>query len=411
MSLRSLRFLTAGESHGQMLVGILEGLPAGIAFDLEAINADLRRRMGGYGRGKRMKIEADAIRVVAGVRHGESMGSPLAWLIDNRDWPNWQNVMAAEAPDTLPEGGAVAESGNAPTPPDARRVSRPRPGHADLAGGIKYNRSDLRDILERASARETATRVAAGGFCRQFLRHLGVEVVSHVTRIGSAALPAAADDVPFDDIAAVADASPVRCVDSDTAAAMVTAIDAAKNDLETLGGAFEVVARGLPVGLGSHIQWDRRLEGRIAMAMLSIQAQKAIEVGPAIWCAAQSGSLAHDAIEPDTDSNHLHRPTNRAGGTEGGMTYGGELRIKVYMKPLATLRQPLPSVDLDTGAAVEATVQRTDVCAVPAAAIVGEAMLALVLADACVEKFGGDSLTETHRNWRGYEQQIAEYLP
>lgn len=411
MSLRCLRFLSAGESHGPMLVGILEGLPAGISIDLEQVNAQLRRRMGGHGRGKRMKIEADAVRMIGGLRLGETLGSPLAWLIENRDWPNWSQVMAPEAPSTATESGAVAESGNRPSAVDARRVTRPRPGHADLAGGLKYDRLDLRDILERASARETASRVAAGAFCRQFLEHLEIQIASHVVRIGSAALTAEPGSVDFDTIATAAEASPVRCVDADTTAAMVAAIDSATNDLETLGGAFEVVARGMPPGLGSHIQWDRRLEGRIAQAMLSIQAQKAIEVGPAIWCAGQPGSRAHDAIHRDPDSGRFYRPTNRAGGTEGGMTYGGELRVTVYMKPLATLRQPLPSVDLLTGEAVDAVVQRTDTCAVPAAAVIGEAMLALVLADACIEKFGGDSLRETRRNWRGYLQQVRDYPP
>ncbi len=405
-----------------MLVGILEGLPAGVPVDLAVIDRDLSRRMSGHGRGKRMKIEADRVRVVAGVRFGETLGSPIAWLIDNRDWPNWRSVMAVESADvdaaaaavgageggaseaaTATGAGAVGESGNRPARADARAVTRPRPGHADLAGGIKYDRADLRDVLERASARETASRVAAGGFCRLFLRHFGVEIVSHVLRIGGVGLPLDDTELPFDTILARVEDSPVRCVDDTATAAMLEAIDRAHDRLDTLGGCFEVVARGLPVGLGSHVQWDRRLEGRIAQAMLSIQAQKGVEVGPARWVSEQPGSRAHDAILPGEAG--LVRPTNRAGGTEGGMSYGGELRVRVFMKPLATLRRPLPSVDLRTGEAVEAVVQRSDVCAVPAAGVVGEAMLALVLADAFLEKFGGDSLRETRRNWQGYLQQ------
>ncbi len=411
MSLRTLRLMTAGESHGPMLVSILEGLPAGVPLDIEAIDADLNRRKGGYGRGKRMKIENDRARVVAGVRHGQTLGSPIAYLIENKDWPNWEHVMGAESPPAADtKGGAVAESGNAPAAVvDPRRVSRPRPGHADLAGGLKYDRYDLRDILERASARETASRVAAGGFCKQFLAALDVEIASHVVRIGAAVLEAAAVD--FDTIRDTADGSPVRCVDDDAGRRMIAAIDEATDNLDTLGGTFEVAARNIPVGLGSHVQWDRKLDARIAHAMVSIPAQKAVEIGEGIWAAGQPGSAVHDAITFDAVNRTYERPTNRAGGTEGGVTYGGELRVRVYMKPLSTLRRPLASVDIDTGEAIEAVVQRTDTCAVPAAAVVGEAMLALVLADACMEKFGGDSLAETQRNWRGFLEQIREFPP
>ena len=403
MSLRMLRFLTAGESHGPMLVGILEGLPAGIPVDLERVDAELKRRMAGYGRGKRMKIESDTARFVGGIRHGETLGGPIGWLIENRDWVNWRDVMGSAPAD----GGGVAESGNSPAPADTRRITRPRPGHADLAGGIKYDRTDLRDVLERASARETAGRVAAGALARQFVEALGIRVTSHVTRIGPAALPADADPVPFAAALGV-DGSPVRCADDATADAMIAAIDTAHNNLETLGGAFEVIANGLPIGLGSHVQWDRRLEARLGHALLSIQAQKGVEIGPAAWSAGQPGSQVQDPILSDSEGR-FRRPTNNAGGTEGGMTYGGELRLTVYMKPLATLRQPLPSVDIESGEAVDAVVQRSDVCAVPAAAVVGEAMVALVLADACLEKFGGDSLRETKRNFRGYQAQVAAY--
>lgn len=409
MSLRILRFLSAGESHGPMLVGILEGLPAGLTVDFAAVDHELRRRMAGHGRGKRMKIESDRARFVGGIRHGETLGGPIAWLIENRDWANWQAVMAVEAPGGDAGGDAVAESGDRPSPPDARRVSRPRPGHADLAGGIKYDRSDLRDVLERASARETASRVVAGALCRQLLGRLDVRLASHVVRIGPAAV---ADDFEPDiDALAEVDASPVRCADPAAATAMIAAIDRAGNDLETLGGSFEVIASGLPIGLGSHVQWDRRLEARIAQAMLSIPAQKGVEIGRAAWTASQPGSRAHDPIERDPATGAWRRPSNRAGGTEGGITYGGDLRVRVHMKPLSTLRQPLPSVDIRTGETVQAAVQRTDTCAVPAAGVVGEAMLALVLADAFLEKLGGDSLGETTRNLRGYLEQVRAFPP
>ena len=411
MSFRILRLMTAGESHGPMLVSILEGLPAGVPIEITKIDADLKRRMGGYGRGKRMKIEDDQARIVGGVRHGQTLGSPIAYFIENKDWPNWQHVMGAEGPAAQQkEGGAIAESGNAPTKnSDPRRVSRPRPGHADLAGGLKYNRSDLRDILERASARETANRVAAGAICKQFLGAFRVEVASHVVQIGGAAVESTG--TPFETIRAKADGSPVRCVDESAARLMMEAIDKASDNLDTLGGVFEVVARNVPVGLGSYVQWDKKLDARIAHAMISIPAQKAVEIGDGIWAAGQQGSAVHDAITFDKKNKSYERPTNRAGGTEGGVTYGGDLRVRVYMKPLSTLRQPLASVDIDTGEAIQAVVQRSDVCAVPAAAVIGEAMLALVLADACMEKFGGDSLCETQRNWKGFLKQVREFPP
>ncbi|MGD8328469.1 MAG: chorismate synthase [Acidobacteriota bacterium] len=407
-----LRLMTAGESHGPMLVSILEGLPAGLAIDIDAINGDLKRRMGGYGRGKRMKIESDRVRIVGGARHGVTLGSPIAWLIENKDWPNWQKVMSPDAPrDDAAPAGAVGESANAPTPDaDSRRVTRPRPGHADLAGGLKYDRSDLRDILERASARETASRVAAGGFCKQFLAALDVDIVGHVLQIGDAAVDSG-DEIPFDDIRARAEDSPVRCADDEASARMVEAITAAQNDLDTLGGVIEIVARNVPPGLGSHVQWDRKLDARLAHAMVSIPAMKAAEIGRGVWAAGQPGSAVHDAITFDASDRAYRRPTNRAGGTEGGVTYGGEVRVRAYMKPLATLRKPLPSVDIETGEAIEAVVQRSDVCAVPAAAVVGEAMMALVLADACLEKFGGDSLAETRRNWHGFLEQTRAFPP
>jgi len=398
MSLRSLRFMTAGESHGPMLVGILEGLPAGTPIDVPAINADLERRMGGYGRGKRMKIEHDRARFVAGIRHGHALGSPIAYLIENRDWTNWQHVMGSEPLETGSPAG------------DSRRITRPRPGHADLAGGLKFDRSDLRDILERASARETAARVAAGALCKMFLAQLDLQIASHVIRIGEAGLE------PDTSLSAQvvlerADKSLVRCADALTEAAMIAAIDSASDSLDTLGGTFEVIAINVPPGLGSHTQWDLKLDGRIAQAMMSIPAQKAVEIGDAIWAAGQTGSVVHDPIHFDPEKGGFHRPSNHAGGLEGGITCGGEVRVRVFMKPLSTLRQPLPSVDILDGEPAEAVVQRSDVCAVPAAAVVGEAMLALTIADACMEKFGGDSIGETKRNYASYLQQVGRFPP
>lgn len=413
MTLRALRFMTAGESHGPMLVGILQGLPAGLPIDLAAIDEDLVRRMGGYGRGKRMKIERDCARFVAGVRHGHTIGSPIAFLIENRDWTNWQHVMGVEpleATDPM-AGGTTAESGDLPgRAADSRRVTRPRPGHADLAGGLKFDRADLRDILERASARETAARVAAGALCRMFLAELGVGITSHVTRIGGAGLEAGTT-LPVQTVMERAEASPVRCADAQAEAAMIDAIDAAGNSLDTLGGTFEVIAFNLPPGLGSHAQWDLKLDGRIAQAMMSIPAQKAVEIGDGIWAAGHPGSVVHDPIHYDREQGGFYRPSNRAGGLEGGITFGGDLRVRVFMKPLSTLRQPLPSVDIVDGEPAEAVVQRSDVCAVPAAAIVGEAMVALIIADACIEKFGGDSIGETKRNHASYLRQVGDFPP
>jgi chorismate synthase len=413
MSLRTLRFMTAGESHGPMLVGILEGLPAGLPIDLPAIDADLVRRMGGYGRGKRMKIEHDCARFVAGVRHGHALGSPIAFLIENKDWTNWQHVMGVEPIEagSSVAGGMTAESGELSSPAaDSRRVTRPRPGHADLAGGLKFDRADLRDILERASARETAARVAAGSLCRMFLAELGLGITSHVIRIGEAGLEANTA-LPVETVLERADASPVRCADPQTEAAMIAAIDAANDSLDTLGGAFEVIAVNVPPGLGSHTQWDLKLDGRIAQAMMSIPAQKAVEIGDAIWAAGQPGSVVHDHIHHCREERGFYRPSNHAGGLEGGITFGGELRVRVFMKPLSTLRQPLPSVDIVDGEPAAAVVQRSDVCAVPAAAVVGEAMLALIIADACMEKFGGDSIGETKRNFASYLQQVEQFPP
>jgi chorismate synthase len=389
-----LRFLTAGESHGPALVAILEGMPAGVPLDRETIDHQLRRRQGGYGRGHRMALESDAVDLLSGVRHGLTLGTPIALLVRNKDWPNWQHTMAAEAVPPEDAGGAR----RAP-------VTRPRPGHADLAGAFKYGHDDLRNVLERASARETAARVAAGACARQFLAQCGIEIVSHVTGIGGVPRrPSGA--VPFDVVAARADGDPVRCADDDLARECLAAIDEARAAGDTLGGSFEVLARGVPPGLGSYVQWDRRLDGRLAQAVLSIPAVKAVEIGDGVAAASQPGSLVHDVIRPATERTAQAvlrglpaRPSNRAGGLEGGVTNGEEVRLTGFMKPIATLMSPLPSVDLRTGLEAPAAIERSDTCAVPAAAVIGEAVVALVLADAFTEKFGADSLREIVRNY------------
>jgi chorismate synthase len=372
-----LRFLNAGESHGPALTVVVDGLPAGIPVDRAAVDADLRRRQGGYGRGGRMKIESDSVEVLSGVRHGVTLGSPVSLVIRNRDHENWQDVMSPD-----------------PQPPEAkaRRALRyPRPGHADLAGALKYLTDDLRDVLERASARETTSRVAAGALAKALLATVGVEVRSHVVRIGEAAIPGPAP-VAWDALASIEQSS-VRCADADAAAAMVQVIDAAKKAGNTVGGAFEVVARGLPAGLGSFSQWDRRLDGRLAQALMSIQAVKAVAIGAGFAAASTAGADFHDEILFD-DAAGLHRGSNRAGGLEGGVTNGEELRAQAVVKPIPTLVMPLQSVDLRTKEPKAASFERSDTCVVPAAGVVGEAMVAWVLADAVLEKFGGDSLVE-----------------
>jgi len=380
-----LRFLTAGESHGQGLVVILEGLPSGLAIDFDAMNHDLRQRQAGYGRGRRMAIESDRAEVLSGVRRGRTTGAPVALLIRNRDWSNWQATMHVEA--EMPDGA-----------PGARRarVVRPRPGHADLAGALKYEHEDIRDVLERASARETAARVAAGAIARQLLRAVGVEIASHVISIAGAGLPPGSL-VPFERVQAMTADSQLRCVDSEAEAAMIRVIDAARDAGDTVGGAFEVVARGVPIGLGSYVQWDRKLDGRLAQAMMSIHAIKAVAIGDGVEGARRPGSQVHDEIvmaEAADGSSQIARPTNRAGGLEGGVTNGEDLRVTGYMKPISTLMKPLRSVDLTSLEEAPAAIERSDVCAVPAAAVVGEAMVALVLAEALTERFGGDSLRQ-----------------
>lgn len=385
------RFTTAGESHGPSLLSVVEGVPAGLEIRAEEIDAELRRRQGGYGRGGRMRIESDRAEILSGVRHGQTLGSPIALQIRNRDWENWTVAMSAspveqEADDDL-----------------MRRVFLPRPGHADLVGILKYDRTDARDILERASARETAARVAAGSIAKQLLAALGVSVGSHVVMLGGieARLPA---ELP-DDLNAESDPSPVRCLDAEAEGRMIDAIDEAKRNGDTLGGVFEVVVRGLPVGLGSHVSWDRKLDGRLAGAMMSIQAIKGVEIGMGFEAGARPGSRVHDEIVSG-DAGY-GRAGNAAGGLEGGITTGLPVVIRAAMKPISTLMQPLRTIDIRSGERGDAVRERSDVCALPAAGVVGEAMAAIVLADAFLEKFGGDSIGELRRNLDGYRSHIA----
>ncbi|WP_433240224.1 chorismate synthase [Streptosporangium sp. CA-135522] len=384
-----LRWLTAGESHGPELVAILEGLPAGVEVTTADIDEALARRRLGYGRGARMKFEQDVVNVVGGVRHGRTLGSPVAVRVGNTEWPKWETVMAADPVDpALLEGQAR----NAPR-------SRPRPGHADLAGMQKYGFDDARPVLDRASARETAARVALGQVAKNFLKQaLGVDIVSHVVSIGEARSTQGVVPGP-NDMAAV-DADPVRCADPAGSAAMVAEIDKAHKEGDTLGGVVEVLAYGLPPGLGSYTHWDRRLDARLAAALMGIQAIKGVAVGDGFETARRPGSQAHDEIENTADG--VRRMTNRAGGVEGGMTNGEPLRVSAAMKPISTVPRALATIDVLTGEAAKAHHERSDVCAVPAAAIVAEAMVALVLADAAIEKFGGDSVEEVARNLSGY---------
>lgn len=384
-----LRWLTAGESHGPSLVAILEGLPAHVEVTTDDISDSLARRRLGYGRGARMKFEADEVTLTGGVRHGRTQGGPVAIEVGNTEWPKWETVMAADPvdPEVLEK-----QARNAP-------LTRPRPGHADLAGMQKYDFEDARPILERASARETAARVALGRVASNFLEQAtGARIVSHVLEIGGVRTPSR--EVPGPDDVARLDEDPVRCLDADGSKQMVERIDQAHKDGDTLGGVVEVVVHGLPVGLGSHVHWDRRLDARLAGALMGIQAIKGVEVGDGFELAATPGSLAHDEIVP-TDEG-LRRVSGRSGGTEGGMTTGEILRVRAAMKPIATVPRALRTVDLATGEEAVAHHQRSDVCAVPAAGIVAEAMVALVLADAVVEKFGGDSVGETRRNVQTY---------
>jgi chorismate synthase len=390
------RFNTAGESHGRALVAIVEGLPAGLVLDVELINRDLERRQWGYGRGGRMKIERDRVEVLSGVRHGVTLGSPVALQIENKDWKNWSDVMAAEAraQEEVPEE-------------KMRRVRRPRPGHADLAGGLKYGARDLREILERASARETAARVACGALARQLLAPFGVEIRSHVAQLGG--LPESPLQVAWEDIRAIPEDAPLRCADASAQDAMVALIDEKRREGDTLGGVFEVVARGVVAGLGSHTSWDSKLDGWLARALMSIPAVKAVSIGAGVEAASLPGSLVHDEIEYDAEGRAFRRPTNRAGGLEGGITNGEELRVRGFLKPISTLRRALRSVDIETKEEQLAAFERSDVTAVPAAGVIGEAMVALTLAEAMREKFGGDSLSEMRRNFDAYREQVRAY--
>ena len=393
LSLSMLRFLTAGESHGPALTVIVEGLPAGLPVDRSAIDADLRRRQGGYGRGGRMRIEADTVEVLGGVRHGRTLGSPVSLLIRNRDHESWRDVMS---PDPQP-----AEAR------ERRALRHPRPGHADLAGAMKFLTDDLRNVVERSSARETTARVAAGALCRILLLEAGTEVRSHVLRIGGAALAPSAI-VAFDDLGGV-EGSPVRCADPGTSAAMIAEIDAAKRAGDTVGGVFEVAARGTPPGLGSFSQWDRRLDGRLAQALMSIHAVKAVSVGAGFEAGDTPGSAFHDEILFD-DATGLHRGSNRAGGVEGGVSNGEEIRVRGVVKPIPTLLVPLRSVDVKTKEPAAASIERSDTCVVPAAAVVAEAMVCLVLADALLEKLGGDSLEEVRDHLEASNKRLREFL-
>ncbi len=382
-----LRFLTAGESHGQALVAILEGIPAGVPVTEEYIAAEMKRRQGGYGRSKRQQLEQDHAQLIGGVRHGRTLGSPIAMVIANRVWEDWREVMQV-----------------GPYEGESKPVTRLRPGHADLAGTMKYGFDDVRNVLERASARETAARVAVGAVCRRFLEEFGVAVHSHTASIGD--VVAEVDGEP--DWKAV-EASPVRCAESKAGERMVTAIDEAREAGDTLGGTFEMWATGVPIGLGSHVQWDRKLDGQVAQAVMSIHATKGVDIGGGFAVAAGPGSQAHDVILPPDrwDGRQWRRESNRAGGLEGGMTNGEPVVVRGALKPISTLSKPLPSVDLQSGEEIQAHYERSDVCTVPAAGVVGEAMVAIVIARAMLEKFGGDSLDETRRAYAAYQDTIG----
>ncbi len=395
--MRRIAFHTAGESHGKGLTALIEGIPAGLELSMERdVDPELKRRQGGYGRGRRMQIESDRAELLSGVRLGETLGSPISMIVWNRDWENWTTAMSHDPPD--PDGNPKA----------LRPHYLPRPGHADLVGAFKYDRRDVRDVLERASARETAARVACGAVAKRLLRELGVSVGSHVVSIG----PVVADEMELPEaLNSAADADPVRCLDRAASQRMMEAIDEANARGDTLGGVFEVVATGVPVGLGSYVSWDRKLDGRLAQAVASVQAVKAVELGTGFANALRPGSDVHDPIVRAPEKRRaggIGRASNRAGGLEGGVTTGEPLLVRGAMKPISTLRKRLPSVDLRDGSEGDAAVERSDVCAVPAAGVVAEAMVALVLADAVLEKFGGDSVGEVRRNLEGYLTYLAE---
>jgi chorismate synthase len=389
-----LKFYTAGESHGQALLAFVSGLPASLPVDLKFVDHELHRRQLGYGRGGRQKIEKDRADIFAGVRHGQTIGAPIALRIENRDWANWENILPVEA---------TAESAG-----KERKLLAPRPGHADLAGSQKFNFHDARYVLERASARETAARVAAGAFAKLLLREFGTEIASHTVQVGHVRLERGAS---WEEIRAVsADLeSPLRCVDGATQEKMKAEVDAALKAGNTVGGIFEIVAHNVPVGLGSHAQWDEKLDGRLAQALMSVQAVKAVEIGAGVAAAGSYGSEVQDEISYDKNARRFRRSTNRAGGLEGGITNGEHVVIRGYLKPISTLRQALHTADMVTKEPVEAAYERSDWCVVPAGAVAGEAMIALVLADAFLQKFGGDSLTEMRRNFDNYARQIEDF--
>ena len=390
-----LRFTTAGESHGIALVSILEGMVAGLPLVAADVDVELARRQQGYGRGRRMKIESDQIEFLSGVRAGETLGSPIAMLIHNRDWKNWQEIMDPAAREGDPER--------------KRQVTRPRPGHVDLSGMLKYDRADARDVLERASARETTARVAAGAVCRRFLREFGITLGSHIVHLGG--VDARRPEKMPADINMLADESQLRTLDADAEKEMIARIDAAKAEGNTLGGTAEVICDGVPVGLGSHVSWDRKLDGRLAAALMSIPAVKAVEIGLGVEAARRKGSDVHDEIDGDernVRAGRVRRRTNRAGGMEGGISNGEQIVVRASMKPISTLMRPLGTIEMKTREPAQAVAERSDVTAVPAMGVIAEAMTAFIVAQAMLEKFGGDSLSETRRNYDGYISSLSE---
>jgi chorismate synthase len=386
-----LTFRTAGESHGPALISLVEGIPAHLVIDFDFVDNELRRRQGGYGRGGRMKIERDWVQFLAGIRHGKTLGSPIAMLIENKDWVNWKEVMSVHETDTAD-----------------RRVTRPRPGHTDLAGSLKFDHTDARNVLERSSARETAARVAAGAIAKTFLKAFDIDILSHTTSIGEVQL-AAGFSVAWSQLEAIRNDDVVRCVVPKIASQMVEEIQKAQKDGDTIGGTFEVIARGVPPGLGSHTAWDTRLDGRLAQAMMSINAVKAVEIGEGVAVAHRRGSRAHDEIGYNEPERRFYRLTNRAGGIEGGISNGESIRVTGFLKPIPTLKKALQSVDMISKEPFVAQHERSDTCTVPAAGIIGESMMALVLAGALLEKCGGDSMNETLRNYHGYIEQLRNF--
>jgi chorismate synthase len=389
-----LRYVTAGESHGKCLTGVIEGLPSGLIVDTEFINSQLHRRQLGYGRGRRMQIEKDRIEIGAGVRHGKTLGSPISFSIQNRDWVSWQIPMS---PDPVPEAAGI------------KQVTRPRPGHVDLAGALKYQTHDIRDVLERASARETAARVAIGSFCRLLLMHFNIRIGSHVLAVGNVHVPAAWENLDSSAVLDMSPDSPLRCADAEFERQMIALIDQAASEGDTLGGVVEVVAARVPPGLGSHTQWDRRLDGRLAQALMSIPAVKGVEIGDGIAAAQQLGSQVHDEILYDHAGHRFFHKSNHAGGVEAGITNGADVRARCFVKPIPTLRKPLASVDIVTKEPSAAAIERGDICAVPAAGIIAEAMMGIILAEAFLEKFGADSMPELESNFSNYLKLLSEF--